>query len=255
MTESLYKIYGPKDRYQYFKEVIKENKIYLSRLSQLNDPFDCVVTYDFENASEADFARYCIERNYHMSHSKKQLADEFPKYMREALDPKLGLYCMTSCISSPPMWAHYGANHNGVAIEFDRGAFSSLSESQGCLGDVQYEDKFPSVADYLALETDRQGSRTLAEMNLHLFRKCSHWKYEQEVRYVRLEPNGYTNETRKVECPDRAIKGVYFGAAIELSVRSELVELVRGAGHGLRMYVMEVGRSGYLMESQEIYAA
>ena len=92
-AHQLYKIYPPQDdkKYQYFKEVIETKQIYLSRPSAFNDPYDCIVTYDFEKATKAEIVEYAIKRATRNGEVNNDLVEAYKKKTPQELATTMSL--------------------------------------------------------------------------------------------------------------------------------------------------------------------
>lgn len=134
------------------KKILQEQRFKLSRLNDLNDPFE--------------FMGACIgERQARMV--AKVLHDHWHK--------NIGILCMGTSYDSPVMWAHYGHKHQGVCLGFD---FV-----------VEGELRLPSQVKYAPERIkglfDNLGSKSLMteeQLELLLTTKFKDWEYEREWR-------------------------------------------------------------------------
>ena len=76
--------------------ILKERRVKLSTIDELNDPFELLGASTGENK-----ARKVVK------HAQKRLSETF------------GLICMSQTWQSPVMWAHYGDKHKGICLGFD----------------------------------------------------------------------------------------------------------------------------------------
>jgi len=127
---------------------ITKSRLKVSRLSDLNDPFELMGL----NALHGQVRR---------------LVREF----KGTFDSQTGLLCFSEDWTSPVMWSHYAAKHQGICLGFDVQRMS--------VEKVDYETKrlLPELA-----ESEMPFGLT-DELKARLQRtKCHEWSYEQEWR-------------------------------------------------------------------------
>lgn len=99
----------------------------------------------------------------------------------------------TTCFSNSPvvtpMWAHYGGNHTGFAIEFDLETMQKTFD--GCpIWDVDYKDEQDNNLYHMiqraagTLKPRHSMMLSRAAFQLAYFTKYTQWQYENEVRFV-----------------------------------------------------------------------
>jgi hypothetical protein len=130
--------------------ILKERRVKLSTIDELNDPFELLGASIGENKA------------------RKVL-----KYAQKRLSEKFGLICMSRTWQSPVMWAHYGDKHKGVCLGFDVVDTAPI--------EVQY------TSDRL---THLLGENpTLSDLDINAIQelmttKYQDWSYEREWRFV-----------------------------------------------------------------------
>lgn len=133
-------------------DAIKNRRLKLSRLEEMNDPFELLAVSLRSKRDRADFLRI-----------KRELHDE------------MGILCFSKTWHNPVMWSHYGDRHKGLCLGFDL-----LDE---WVLPVSYKGlRFKSDAQK-ALPDDQEklGTKLLST-------KYKHWEYEKEIRItIRLE--------------------------------------------------------------------
>lgn len=130
----------------------------------------------------------------------------------------------------PALWAHYGRNHSGVCLEFDRPRLiqqmSAQLSDRGRLitGDVSYDvDAFPKAAglDYEQIEEFGLDAAVWAylyqDRDYLLFTKHTDWSNEQEFRLLCL---GRSAEPVELDVSD-CLTGVYFGDSFGRQLAAE----------------------------------
>lgn len=78
------------------KVILKERRVKLSTIDELNDPFELLGASIGENK-----------------------ARKVMKYAQMRLSETFGLICLSRTWQSPVMWAHYGDKHKGICLGFD----------------------------------------------------------------------------------------------------------------------------------------
>ena len=132
---------------EYVLSNIKEGRIKVSRISELNDPFEL----------------------FSMDLRGKENRRKFRKAVKK-IDDKYGIICFCKNWHNPVLWSHYADKHQGVCLGFD------ISEK---IYPITY------VKDRLAqihpekLKNDTIDGKTMIRL---LTTKYIDWKYEREVR-------------------------------------------------------------------------
>ncbi len=121
-------------------------RLKISRFATLNDPFELLARRASNFSHQKSFED--IKRNYASEH---------------------GLLCFSEDWTDPVLWAHYGANHRGVALGFD--------VEEGLARQVSYRsDRFSSTEGMSATQDEL--------LQLLLYTKYESWRYEREWRVL-----------------------------------------------------------------------
>ena len=126
---------------------IKKQHIKISRICDLNDPFD-LIPYDLTS-----------------SEHQKQL-----RHAREVLAHDTGMLCFSFKWSNPVLWAHYADNHNGICLDFD------LPD------DVADKVRYVKKRERLPSDWNEDEETALQWAKKLLFTKFHGWEYEAECR-------------------------------------------------------------------------
>lgn len=166
--------------YKYFSDEVmplvfsKEDicSVKCSRPKDYNDPFELFLGVDFGVSTES-LATY------------REIIQEIPQLP-------------TTCFSKSPcvsaMWAHYGKNHSGFVLEFDKERLEQ-SFDDIAIRDVEYKDQpNPKLAHFTQMAARRMKPRDalwLTQTVLHeaYFSKYLEWSYEQECRLIDFGKN------------------------------------------------------------------
>jgi hypothetical protein len=136
---------------------LQEARLRVSRIKELNDPFEWRVGSKADNPNDQAFMREILER------SCDRLHDRF------------GILCFSGWNSDPVIWSHYADSHQGIALEFDHFIAPGLHE-------VQYENKRPVFDFDHQRRTGGDPAYTRGLLEQFLSRKAPSWAYEREYR-------------------------------------------------------------------------
>jgi Protein of unknown function (DUF2971) len=175
------------------RPVIEQNQVYFSNPGNFNDPWDCRPCFDSSllvdaNARERhvgyymDIARSTPRSEPELRELERRLRQErgfletLVKKMNDGLYEDIFKRYRVYCLSEKPdctlMWSHYGGNHSGVCLEFDRS-----SEPIRAALRVTYSTSYPSF------DLTDKSDRSLAVLTS----KSDVWSYEAEYRLVAQE--------------------------------------------------------------------
>ncbi|PSV29284.1 DUF2971 domain-containing protein [Photobacterium sp. GB-72] len=155
------------------------NEIWASKPTEFNDPFDSILTIDFEN---------------------KKINSLFNEYVEHK-----AISCFSKNMDNILMWSHYADCHRGFCIGID----CLELENSKIMVEVKYSESFLEVDNDTFLHSNKIGGIN-EEWQRILTQKYDDWKYEEEVRLI-LQLND-SNAKGKLFClPDGAIKEIYFG--------------------------------------------
>lgn len=192
--DHLYKYLTWNDR---AKDVSKTERIWYSRLSKFNDPFEGLIEIESDISAEAiislaiktfshegTWQRIC---NYVKSkvlrddYGGLQIKSEFWEKLDAAAKKteedfsKIGVLSLSESPVDILLWSHYADSHRGICIEFERSEGEISFDHNRCRP-VVYKNKYPkpSLADII------QDPGLLT--NKAVFTKSEHWSYEKEWR-------------------------------------------------------------------------
>lgn len=185
----LYKLRFPPDRgsssRKFLKSILLSNQLYAADTESLNDPFDCSATYEVPDDGDALAVQF---RNwFERAGASPQLSELFasseaeagPKIAEEVLRQghsnllrQLRVCALTAQCRDSVLWAHYGYEHRGLAIQFR----PSLDPVAFQLSKIDYTDDYPVRRNYL---TSSRG-----DLMTPLLRKAERWRYEDEWRII-----------------------------------------------------------------------
>ena len=176
--------------------MLTDNKIYFSKFSEFNDPFDGLMTLDLStDKKKNDFIASAkllvttLGKNWTADEKQEQEfvnnqveVDAFARTTADELREEsiVGFCCLTKTSQSLPMWAHYADNHTGCCLIFD---FSKYSHHN-------WDERFPFHHMKRIKYQKNLPTHELSQIWHYYAHKSHEWKYEQEWRAVMFK-NAY----------------------------------------------------------------
>ncbi len=207
---SLYKYTAIKP---YSKSNLENNQLYLQSPKMFNDPYEFIFKFDIADEVFLDFIKLIYGDMYtefkEKNISKEQVLDYTRDHYFSESWSLLGATCLTENANDDIMWAHYGGNHKGICIEFDKSKapFNLFKK-------VEYTSKISTIQiDDLA----SMDMKIIEAFKANLFRKHNIWSYENEWRYV-SEVNSF------VEYEPQSILSITFGFFCDDNLKAEILE-------------------------------
>ena len=247
---------------EFTKSTIRDNAIWFSSPSEVNDPYDCrfpdIPVPSDEQLTEYLKLQYINLRDPYRDQTRahgglllldshietkinNQSATNWEQLVEVAKNRILSLssFCSLSEVNnSPLMFAHYADSHKGVCLEFH----FSLEYSLAHIEAVEYEKKF-SVIDIFSDESCDDESLVQATM----YRKSTDWAYEKEWRAFRLnQPKGL------VEFDPRCLSGIILGCRMLEEERAEAIELAKNRSTPIAIYESVMNSGGVSFDIQPI---
>lgn len=236
-------------------EVLINRKLYFATAAQLNDPLDSSIDIvgEYERAKQIaaqsedhpdgrkSFLLWLLDtRTFTDRHTKKKLT--LNQLMQRFL-ADVGILSFSKSPTDALLWSHYSEGHRGICLAFD----SELLNLPNVYikGNVSYVEEPPYAKLFLELseklgefvrpwEEDAEGDdeeyerkaddfyarqlSLLARANLLV--KSKKWEYEQEYRYVKVEPGGHPFDPR-------ALREVICGTKVSATDQETLANLLR----------------------------
>ena len=133
---------------KYALEALEKNRLKISLLNDLNDPFELYGANLSDLKHRSGFEQFKIQ-----------------------LSKRFGILCLSKSFDNPLLWSHYADRHRGVAIEIeaDIDYFMPISYEPGKIY-IDIKGKLDS------------GGLTAVDAQSILSTKFEQWKYENEVR-------------------------------------------------------------------------
>jgi len=184
---------------------IVDSYYYLPTREKLNDPNEGVL--------QSQINIYNIEYyNYLLSHEN---ANKLTEGTSGPLDDIRntsnisGIFSLSGNVTDELLWAHYGASHRGIAIEYDLDLLKRFSSENNYYHfNVKYSEKPPEINIQIL-----SNNNELEKLRNILRSKSSRWSYEEEFRIILENING------KIPHDYRAVKSITFGLKVPNDVR------------------------------------
>lgn len=217
----------------YSWDILFKREIYFSKISQLNDPFDSRITFNFNDLSQDELECYIdklsqkyagnnpastIQSFRSFLHSKnKNYFELINQAELEISEKMLGVFSASLKWNNILMWSHYSNNHTGFVVGFNE---EVLRNSKGIHfgGKVGYPTnrKFPRL-------------NPMDDDNVSFFKrffiKSKDWKYESEFRLINQFLDD--NEKRIFVYPKNAIQEVILGMDISEINQSKILDFCK----------------------------
>jgi len=181
---------------------LKERRIKISRLEDLNDPFELMWMELPDKEDRKAFRK-----------AKKNISAEY------------GVICFSKDWSNPVLWSHYAEKHRGVCLGFDIPDDSVIH--------VQYTAKRPvwNIRDGFGRVTIDKKS-----MNVLLETKYKAWEYEDEIRIlVELKEQDKIELYFKEFDKNFVLREVVLGARCQKDMAEEVQSALRNYEKGVNL--------------------
>ena len=171
---------------------ISSDKIWLSRVDKLNDPFECWnISLDPDKLIgllNRQSPEYSVNKDF-MYKFVNFMETYFEKYRNEFL-----ICSMTkSGISNMPLWAHYSNNSKGFVLEYeviDTHMMEPVNYAHSKLG---IESLFFSEIAKILQDDEYPPNVINAIQFYNILTKHISWSYEEEIRIVSINDEGLEN--------------------------------------------------------------
>jgi hypothetical protein len=254
LSRKLEKVNVPPMLYRYrraAKWTVKEltvPEIHVASVDDMNDPFEyrAPLAIDIEATRKAFIAYTLTKLQLEPAEAARQAAtigDVEIAALRQkiaALREQSGLICFSAGPRSNRMWAYYAEGHKGLCV-----GYSTEFMPFGIAQAVRYADPVEPIDLIRTLQVD---PTVLAdEVSC---RKGTEWEFEQEYR-VPVGPF-LPEHTRLLPIQALAMTEVRLGARISDTFRTEVLSVVKGYSHKLRVFQMGCDAHTFRLTETEI---
>lgn len=239
-------------KYQDFDKLqyLSKGKLFISDPGNFNDPFDLRLTLH-DDLSAAGFSESALQRAFvaaieewpHIADHWFYDAETFEKlrywttgrlplfYVEQAIEArfkKFGVACFSTELNQPLLWAHYGASHKGICVQYFVRPMTLAAKTNLLQYSVSYTTRLPPISLTEVLFAPRNvGQRMLATKSID-------WAYEKEWRLIHLTTKGDS-----LDMPDGIeVASIIVGLSADPSDR----EKAFAKGNELQIPVFQVDR-------------
>lgn len=162
-----------------------------------------------------------------------------------------GVLCLSKAKNHPLMWAHYSKNHSGVMFEFDIEDNILNNNKKTIIKDVQYTKDIPKFTSdtILGINKDLFPDENEKMIELHVFSKSDHWKYEQEVRAITRKESPDKNI---YEMDKKILKSIHFGIKTSQENKELILSLIKQKSLKTAAYETFLNKENYTIMSKKI---
>jgi hypothetical protein len=186
------------------EKIFTDKTLWFSHPNAFNDPFDCwanIQALDKKKLSNTLVQRNGIDAT--RAHLIKEGLKKFTHYdLKRGVDTVLnevGVCCLSLNCGNILMWSHYAHYHQGLCLEFNILQDPNLF----CLTlPVKYVDSMPEY--YYPVDNDDIIYKIIQP-------KSTEWKYEEEIRVVKLRSEIEKNGSQAFHFNPNALRKIIFG--------------------------------------------
>lgn len=193
-------------------------EIWMSKLREFNDPFESLVSVDFENA---------------------EMQILFEKYIEDKV-----VHCFSECNKNILMWSHYADKHRGFCIGIDETEFLE----SGLLAKVIYDDIDPEIKNEIisvSRNNPKEAGKVYEKLITH---KHKDWAYEKEQRLI-LNARDSNLLGRTYNIKSDKFKKIYFGCKMPERHKKLIVKIM---GSQVRYYQARTSNISFSLELDEL---
>jgi len=219
---------------------------------EFNDPYDC-------SSSLVDVSDELVLKMLSISENLKFLPSGFDKSadglsfikhmkdvpMKNAIDKvlkRVKIACFSEKKHNLLMWSHYSRNHTGICIEFDVAkliAHLKRTENTPFFLKVRYSSKRDSFSWSEIGDADN--------LVKWLKTKSIDWKYEKEVRLLKITTEDYSLPIRQ-----DLIKHIYLGSRIDDKNEKRILEICKNKFSNVMISKTSLSKKEYILEDNRI---
>lgn len=239
-------------KYQDFDKLqhLSKDKLFISDPSNFNDPFDLRLTLH-DDLSTSGFSESALQKAFvaaieewpHISDHWFYDAETFEKlkhwttgrlplvHVVQAIESrfkKFGVACFSTELNQPLLWAHYGASHKGICMQYFVRPITLALKTDLLQYPVNYTTRLPPISLTEILFAPRNvGQRMLATKSID-------WAYEKEWRLIDLATKGAS-----IDMPDGIeVASIIVGLSADRDDRAKAL----AKGNELQIPVFQVNR-------------
>ena len=242
-------------------ENLKGRQIWFSKPTAFNDPYDCAIFYELEEAStqslEKEFKQ--LREKYIRPYEKDKLQEYDAMFLKNGKPNERfkemcsanivnvfkekqsrfrkhrGVCCFAEIKNDILMWAHYADGHRGFCLEYD----TSSKIFQDAFK-VEYSKQIPVINQASFLDPE-SGVNVMLPM---LKTKYECWQYEKEWRIF------YESGDTALRYDVDALTGIYFGSEMSGEDKDILAHLLQGSP--TKLYQVHRNTKEFSLDIEEV---
>lgn len=232
---TLYKFrpYHTREDRKRVREIVVKHKVYFSRASQINDPFDLSPTIARITREEliAGAERY-FERNPQKSANREKILRHLAscdlaehvaaatRKCRQRIEKCYSIFSLAGNRTHPMLWSHYAGGHTGLCFHFRSNEGAIFGGAQK----VNYETKRP----ILPIQVFDGPEHEIYERVM--LTKGDFWEYEEEYRWIRFPDTDWSDlpisfDGQHAKFAPRELSGITVGARMPESAIAKILRL------------------------------
>lgn len=244
-------LYKYREMGPFVERLLLGGEVWFASRGSFNDPFECKPRISLDS-SKQELRRYAdhVFRNLPSTQRKAKVRDvvgsraaraqsDFASVTRQldqALDTRVGIFCLTAKHDNILMWSHYAKSHTGCCVQFDLGAGDPVL---GQALPVHYQEKCPVVRPIV-----QNGFASFAPTFLT---KSVHWSYEEEGRVVDLVRGQGARSLQPA-----AVSGIILGARMSEADETLIREWAAARIAPIRIARAQLGKYKYEVACADI---
>ena len=224
---------------------LSAGKVWFSRPTRFNDPFDCAYDILIPELSRADCIKLIAlasdgkftENNlagFSDESLKQQVSAGLKQSVQMGLSAVGGVSCFSAIHDNLLMWGHYAQSHHGFCLEYSTCNDILFQKAMP----VRYTDSLP------ALNLEAFSNSDFEQVMSLLLTKAKCWEYEQEWRVLHQEPDKLYGYERS------SLTGIYFGAKMPEDQMMMIAALLEKTD--TKLHRMKLSKSSFALESEQI---
>jgi hypothetical protein len=206
---------------EWVRQIIADSKVYFSRRSELNDPFDLAPVFRIEKDRRkllADAERVWARNGISVAdlqRNRLKLASADLRTIEQdgaaralaRIEENYWVFSLAGNREHPMLWSHYAEGHTGVCLHFCADEQSLFGAAQA----VHYRPKRPVLPIPLSMLPEPEVAKRVT------LTKGDFWRYEEEYRVLRfpdmdVSDLGLRFEGQHAFFPSRLLVGITVGA-------------------------------------------
>lgn len=159
---------------------LKHNALYAQSPDRFNDPYEFIFRFEVPDEQLIEFLKLIYGTDYIVFLERNIPKKDILEYSRDHYFSEhrngIGATCFTEDARTELFWAHYGDNHKGMCLEFNRDKYPFDKSIK-----VKYVKEVPVITYQDLISTEERLSEVFTNLCLT---KSDVWSYESEWRIL-----------------------------------------------------------------------